>query len=126
MPCKRLALLSAFLPCCGAVIAAPSLIVVNAKNFTADPRPRAEAVATEQGRLSAVGGDADIRAMAGPGTRIIDAGRRLATPGLIEAHVHVGWNLPSPPVPKPGLPFLYSTAEQALARRYSRPTPIRC
>lgn len=101
---------------CGAAFAAPQLIIVNANVFTADPaRPRAEAVAIEDGRFSAVGNNADIRAMAGPTTRIIDAGGRLATPGLIEAHVHLGGNLPSAPLPMQGLPFPGPTAEQALA-----------
>lgn len=99
-----------------AALAAPSLIVVNANIFTADPgRPRAEALAIEDGLFSAVGGNAEVRALAGSGTRIIDAGGRLATPGLIESHVHLGSTLPSPPLPMPGLPFPGPTAEQALA-----------
>lgn len=101
---------------CGGAFAAPHLIIVNADVFTADPaRPRAQAVAIEDGRFSAVGDDARIRAMAGPATRVIDAGRRLVTPGLIEAHVHLGGVLPSAPLAMPGLPFPGPTAEQALA-----------
>ncbi|MBC7942157.1 MAG: amidohydrolase family protein [Chitinophagaceae bacterium] len=96
--------------------AAPQLVIVNANVFTANPvRPRAEAVAIEDGRFSAVGDNAEIRAMAGPRTRIIDAGGRLATPGLIEAHVHIGAVLPSAPLAMPGLLFPGPTAEQALA-----------
>jgi predicted amidohydrolase YtcJ len=99
-----------------AASAAPSLIVVNANVFTADPtRPRAEAIAVENGVFSAVGSNAEIRALANSSTRIIDAGGRLATPGLIEAHVHLGSSLPSPPLAMPGLPFPGPTAEQALA-----------
>jgi predicted amidohydrolase YtcJ len=115
MPLERLAVFAlAWL--CGAALAAPQLIVVNAKVFTADPaRPQAEAVAIEDGRFSAVGDNADIRAMAGPVTRIIDAGGRLATPGLIEAHVHIGGGFPSAPLAMPGLPFPGPTPEQALA-----------
>lgn len=101
---------------CDAAFAAPSLIVVNAKVFTADPAlPRAEALAIEGGLFIAVGGEAEIRALAGPATRIIDAGGRLATPGLIETHVHLGSSLPSAPLAMPGLPFPGPTAEQALA-----------
>ena len=99
-----------------AACAAPSLIVVNANVFTADPtRPRAEAVAVENGVFSAVGSNAEIRALADASTRIIDAGGRLATPGLIEAHVHLGSSLPSPPLAMPGLPFPGPTPDQALA-----------
>ncbi|MDM0022360.1 amidohydrolase [Variovorax saccharolyticus] len=97
-------------------IAAPSLIIVNAHVFTADPaQPRAEAVAVEDGLFSAVGGNAQIRALASPATRVIDAGGRLATPGLIETHVHLGSTLPSAPLLMPGLPFPGPTPEQALA-----------
>ena len=99
-----------------AALAAPSLIVVNANVFTSDPaRPRAEAVAVEEGLFSAVGSNAEIRALAGPATRIIDAGGRLATPGLIETHVHLGSTLPSAPLPMLGLPFPGPTAEEAIA-----------
>jgi predicted amidohydrolase YtcJ len=101
---------------CNVAFAAPQLIIVNADVFTADAaRPRAQAVAIEAGRFSAVGGNAEIRALAGPATRVIDAGGRLATPGLIESHVHLGSGLPSPPLAMPGLPFPGPTAEQALA-----------
>jgi predicted amidohydrolase YtcJ len=101
---------------CNVTVAAPHLIIVNADVFTADPaRPRAQAVAIEEGLFSAVGSNAEIRALAGPATRVIDAGGRLATPGLIEAHVHLGSVLPSPPLAMPGLPFPGPTAEQVLA-----------
>jgi predicted amidohydrolase YtcJ len=97
-------------------IAAPQLLVVNAKVFTADPAlPYAQAVAIEDGRFLAVGSNEQIRALTGPKTRIIDAGGRLVTPGLIEAHVHLGTELPTPPLAMPNLPFPGPTAEQALA-----------
>ncbi|MBV8036620.1 amidohydrolase [Roseateles sp.] len=96
--------------------AAPSLVIVNAQVFTADPaRPRAEAVAVEGARIAAVGRSADIRALAGPGTRIVDAGGRRLVPGLVEAHVHLGQELPAAPLALPGLPFPGPSAEQALA-----------
>jgi predicted amidohydrolase YtcJ len=101
---------------CKVADATPHLIIVNADVFTADPaRPRAQAVAIEDGLFSAVGSNAEIRGLAGPATRVIDAGGRLATPGLIESHVHLGSVLPSPPLAMPGLPFPGPTAEQALA-----------
>ena len=71
--------------------AAPQLVLVNAKVFTADPAlPYAQAVAIEDGRILAVGRNEQVRALAGPNSRIIDAGGRLVTPGLTEAHVHLG------------------------------------
>lgn len=99
-----------------AASAAPQWVIVNAKVFTADPaQPRAEALAIEDGKFSAVGTSVDIRTLAGPATRVVDAGGRLVTPGLVEAHVHLGWNLPSPPLKLPGLPFPGPSGEQTLA-----------
>jgi len=92
------------------------LVIVNAKVFTADAaRPFAEALAIEGGKFSAAGTSTDIRALAGPETRVVDAGGRLVIPGIVEAHVHLGWNLPSPPLKVPGLPFPGPSGEQVLA-----------
>ncbi len=97
-------------------IAAPQLVLVNAKVFTADPAlPYAQAVAIEDGSILAVDSDEKIRALAGPNTRIIDVGGRLVTPGFTEAHVHLGNELPTPPLAMPNLPFPGPTGEQALA-----------
>src|SRR5215831_6884201 len=99
-----------------AALAAPQTVLVNAKIFTADPAlPYAQAVAIEDGRILSVGSNEQVRALAGPTTRIIDAGGRLVTPGLTEAHVHLGEAFPTPPVPMPGLPFPGPSAEQLLA-----------
>ena len=96
--------------------AAPDLVLVNGKVFTADAtRPYAAALGVEAGRISAVGTTDEIRALAGPLTRIIDVGGRLVTPGLIEAHVHLGPRFPTPPLAMPNLPFPGPTAEQTLA-----------
>ena len=68
---------------------AVDLVVVNAKVLTADPaNTQAEAVAISGNSFAAVGTSAEIRKMAGPRTRIIDAGGRTVVPGLIESHVH--------------------------------------
>src|SRR5512140_3284212 len=68
---------------------APDLIVINAAVHTMDPaHPTAEAVAILGNRIAAVGSTADIRALAAPGTRVIDAGGKLVLPGFNDAHVH--------------------------------------
>ena len=65
------------------------LVVVNAKVLTVDPNnTQAEAVAIRGNTFAAVGTTADIRKMAGPQTRVIDAGGRTVVPGFIESHVH--------------------------------------
>ena len=50
--------------------------------------PLAEAVAIRGGRIAAVGAAADVRALTGPDTRVIDAGEGLIVPGFIDTHVH--------------------------------------
>jgi predicted amidohydrolase YtcJ len=65
------------------------LIVVNAKVLTVDPNnTQAEAVAIRGNTFAAVGTTEAIRKMAGPETRVIDAGGRTVVPGFIESHVH--------------------------------------
>jgi predicted amidohydrolase YtcJ len=66
------------------------LIVTNARVLTMDAiRPRAEAVAIGGGRILAVGDRTDVEALAGKGTRIIDAGGRTLLPGFFESHLHL-------------------------------------
>ncbi len=66
------------------------LIVSRGKVITVDSAFRlAEAVAVRGDRIVAVGGAAEIEALAGPGTRRIDAGGRAVAPGLIDGHAHL-------------------------------------
>jgi predicted amidohydrolase YtcJ len=51
--------------------------------------PRATAVAISGDRITAVGTDAEIAAMAGPETSRIDAQGRTLLPGFVESHVHL-------------------------------------
>ncbi|GBC61225.1 amidohydrolase [Desulfonema ishimotonii] len=65
------------------------LIAINGNIQTQNPqRPRAEALAVCGGRISAVGDTAEIRAMARPGTQVIDLKGRLTLPGFTESHIH--------------------------------------
>lgn len=65
------------------------LTLYNAKIYTVDAqRPFAEAVACRNGRILAVGSNAEMLSLAGPDTRRIDAGGRLVLPGFIDSHVH--------------------------------------
>lgn len=69
---------------------APELIVVNAKVVTVDDQASiAQAFAVRDGRFLAVGDNAQIRAMAGAATRVIDAQGRTVTPGLNDGHIHM-------------------------------------
>jgi len=72
-------------------LAQPTLILHNARVFTADADVAwAEAVAVTGERITAVGSSEAILALAADGTHTIDAGGRLVIPGLNDAHVHSG------------------------------------
>jgi predicted amidohydrolase YtcJ len=65
------------------------LALVGAAVRTLDPeRPSATAVAVSDGMIAAVGGDAEIRALAGAGTEVLNLGGAAVVPGLIDAHLH--------------------------------------
>ena len=65
------------------------LIIRHAKVITVDREFRiAEAVAIRGDRVLAAGSNADIAHLAGPATRIIDAGGKTLLPGLYDSHVH--------------------------------------
>jgi len=68
----------------------PDLIMTDAKIATLDPDgTMAEAVAIAGERIVYVGTTAEVRALAGPATRAIDAKRRLVVPGLVDGHAHM-------------------------------------
>jgi predicted amidohydrolase YtcJ len=67
----------------------PDQIVINAKVYTVDGAlPQAEAIAISADKFSAVGSTAEIRALAGPDTEIVDADGMTILPGFIDCHVH--------------------------------------
>ena len=51
--------------------------------------PAATAVAIKDGKFLAVGHDAEIMALAGPNTKVIDLKGKRVLPGLIDNHTHV-------------------------------------
>ena len=66
------------------------LVIVNANIVTMDPlTPKAEALATSGGRVTALGTMAEMKALAGSSARIIDAGGRLVLPGFQDTHIHL-------------------------------------
>lgn len=75
--------------------AAPDLIVINGDIYTSDSAaPRVEAFAVSGGKFMAVGSTAEIGALAGEATRIIDAAGRTVTPGFVDGHSHMTGNSP--------------------------------
>src|SRR5262245_32376210 len=68
---------------------APTRIIANGVVLTMDKNDhRAEAVAIDGDRIVAVGGNAEIRKLAGAETEVVDVGGRTVIPGLIDAHLH--------------------------------------
>jgi predicted amidohydrolase YtcJ len=67
----------------------PDLVLYRGHLMTMNPaQPTAEAVAIAGGRILAVGSSAQVRALAGRGTRQADLGGRTVVPGFIDAHTH--------------------------------------
>ena len=66
------------------------LALVSAKIWTGNPAsPEAEALAVKNGRIVAVGHNADVEKLKGPKTVVIDGKGRRVVPGLIDCHTHM-------------------------------------
>ncbi|MFJ8106044.1 amidohydrolase [Streptomyces sp. NPDC096132] len=64
------------------------LVLTGGPVHTVDPaRSRATAVAVHGGRITAVG-HAEVHALIGPGTEVVDLAGKLLLPGFQDAHVH--------------------------------------
>jgi predicted amidohydrolase YtcJ len=77
---------------CGAASAqvTADLALVGGKVWTLDDqRPETEAVALLHGRILATGGSAEIRALVGPKTRVVELDGRRVLPGFGDCHVHL-------------------------------------
>ncbi len=66
------------------------LIILDGSVLTMDDEaPRAEAVAVANGKIVAVGSNAEIEPWIGPDTRVIKARGGTVLPGFVEAHMHL-------------------------------------
>ena len=77
-------------PALATTSAAPAdFVLTHGAMYTMDASRRwTEAVAVREGRLVAVGSDAEVRLLAGPATRVVDLGGRFVMPAFHDAHVH--------------------------------------
>jgi predicted amidohydrolase YtcJ len=83
-----LALLAALAPI-AARAQAPDTILVNGRIVTLAARASvAQALAVRDDKITAIGADPAILALAGPTTRVVDLGGRTVIPGLIDSHMH--------------------------------------
>lgn len=65
------------------------LVLRHGAIYTVDAkRPWAQAVAVRDGKYVAVGRDADVAALIGPATQVVDLQGRMAMPGLNDVHAH--------------------------------------
>ncbi len=66
------------------------LIVQNARVYTADPQnPHPESLAVSGNRILAVGGKADVEALRGPATQVLNGRGGTLMPGFIDCHYHL-------------------------------------
>ena len=68
----------------------PDAIYYNGNIYTVDPlQPGAQAMAIEDGRIIAIGGDEEILVLAEPSTKLINLNGRFVMPGFIDGHAHL-------------------------------------
>ncbi len=94
----------------------------NGRIYTVSPaQPWAQAVAVTGNRIAYVGDEVGAMALAGPNTKVVDLGGKLAMPGFVEGHIHpfLGAFLSS------GVDLQVSTGQEALAAiaAYARENP---
>lgn len=66
------------------------LILFNGKIITIDKQDNIfDAIAIKNGRIIQLGGNAEIKLLAGPNCRLIDLMGKTVTPGLIDSHYHM-------------------------------------
>jgi predicted amidohydrolase YtcJ len=92
LPYRSIACAAAACACLSAASASAQnadVIFLNGKIVTVDAKGSvSEALAVRQGHIAAVGRSSEIRALAGPATRVIDLQGRTVIPGLIDSHLH--------------------------------------
>lgn len=76
----------------GADTAAAELVFKNANIYTVDPnKPSATSLAVREGKIVAVGADADTASLIGPQTKVVDVQGRLILPAFHDEHTHPVW-----------------------------------
>ena len=68
----------------------PHLLLINGRIHTLDASDRTvEALAVRGGTIEATGSTAEISALRGPGTRVLDLEGKTVVPGFYDAHPHL-------------------------------------
>lgn len=72
----------------------PDLLLIGGTVHPLGGLPPGEALLLREGRVAALGEEAEVRAATRPGVRVVDLGGAVATPGLTDAHLHpTAWAL---------------------------------
>lgn len=70
----------------------PDLVMHSGVVVTAEvDTPPATAIAVRDGRIVAIGGSAELRALAGSRTRLVDLAGGSVLPGINDSHLHLQW-----------------------------------
>ncbi|UCD24136.1 MAG: amidohydrolase [Gemmatimonadota bacterium] len=65
------------------------VVYTNGRIYTVnEAQPWAEAVAIKDGKFLVVGSNADVEAVTGSGTEVVDLGGEFVMPGIVDAHIH--------------------------------------
>src|SRR5688572_30198407 len=62
--------------------------IITGNVVTMGKGPRAEALAIKDGKIIGVGSSAEVLALRGPSTRMVDAAGKTILPGLQDSHIH--------------------------------------
>jgi len=74
---------------------AADTVYTNGRIYTVDEvQPWAEAVAIKDGKFLMVGSAADVKAVTGDGTEVVDLGGQFALPGIGDVHIHPALVMP--------------------------------
>ncbi|MCP5022959.1 MAG: amidohydrolase [bacterium] len=74
---------------CSSENESPDLILHGGLIYTQAQAGIVEAIAVQEGRVLAAGGDSEICVLAGPSTKVIDLAGRAAYPGFADGHAHL-------------------------------------
>lgn len=87
---KTLATIAVLMLASGVRAAPADTVLHHGQIITVDAQDSiAQALAISDGNIVMVGSDAEVAALIGPKTRVIDLKGRTATPGLIDTHAHI-------------------------------------
>jgi predicted amidohydrolase YtcJ len=74
------------------VVVNGKIVSMDDQGYNANPGRTYEAMAIKRTRIIALGTSQQMRALAGPNTKVIDVGGRLVIPGIIDTHAHLFGN----------------------------------